>query len=131
MSASSTPFDTASIAPWFLNTIFVEAPKEVANILWYQVLIPTLKEHWLSIGVLFFIVFIIVTLKAMMGRWGSLGSFLYNLLYFSVLFIIGLIKGPEVFVSDWMNFFTALLLYPACYWIVGWILDKTGLKSRV
>ncbi len=131
MSTTTVPFDATSVAPWLLNTIFVEAPKEAANLLWHQILIPTLKEHWLSIGTLLFVVFISVTFKAMIGRWGSLGSFLYNLLYFSILFVIGLIWGPEVFVSDWMNFFTALILYPICYWIVGWILDKTGLKSRV
>ena len=130
MPASSTPFDTASVAPWLLNTVFIEAPKEAAGILWYRVLMPILQEHWLIIGVAIFLVFVIVTMKAMMGRWGALGSFLYNLLYFSTLFVIGLIWGPEVFVSDWINFFTTLVLYPVCFWVVGWILDKTGLKSK-
>lgn len=130
MSASSTPFDVASVAPWLLNEIFVEAPKEAAGILWHQVLIPILSEHWLKIGAILFLVFFAVTLKAMTGRWGALGSFLYNFLYFSILFIIGLIWGPEVFLSDWIKFFTTLILYPICYWIVGWILDATGLKPR-
>jgi hypothetical protein len=130
MPTTTTPFDTAMVAPWLLNIIFVEAPKEAARILWYQVLIPILKEHWLVIGFVILAVLFVVTIRAMTGRWGALGSFLYNLLYFSILFIIGFVWGPEVFVEDWINFFTALILYPVCYWIVGWILDKTGLKRR-
>ena len=130
MSASSTPFDAASVAPWLLNAIFVEAPTEAARMLWYQVLIPILSEYWLEIGGVLFLIFFAVTLKAMTGRWGALGSFLYNLLYFSILLVIGLIWGPEVFVSDWINFFTTLILYPVCYWIAGWILNVTGFKSR-
>lgn len=130
MNSTTTLLDPASVAPWLLNTIFVEAPKEAARFLWYQILMPILHEHWLGIGIFIFLIFLVVTIKAMMGRWGALGSFLYNLLYFSILFIIGLIWGPEVFVSDWINFFTTLVLYPVCYWIVGCILDKTGLKTR-
>jgi len=128
MIGNTTPLDINSVAPWLLNTMFVEAPKEASKLLWYEVLMPILKEHWLSIGILLFIIFFLVTIKAMLGRWWSLGSFLYNFLYLGILFIIGLIWGPEVFVSDWINFFTTLILYPVCYWIVGWILDKTGLK---
>ncbi len=128
MNATSTPFDPAEMVKFMLDTILIEAPKQAAVFLWNEVLIPILSEHWLLIGALLFVVFLLVTIKAMLGRWGSLGSFLYNLLYFGTLFIVGFIWGPEVFVSNWLGFLTAVILYPVCYLAVGWILEKTGLK---
>jgi hypothetical protein len=66
----------------------------------------------------------------MMGRWGSLGSLLYNFFYFGTLYIIGLLWGPEIFVDDLFNAACAVVLYPACYLLVGYILERTGLKAR-
>ena len=127
---ATTTLNADTAVKLVLDTMFIEAPKQAATMLWNLVLMPILSEHWLSIGVLLFVVFVAVTIKAMLGRWGSLGSFLYNFFYFGTLFVIGLILGPEVFVSDAMNFFTAIILYPICYLLVGWILETTGLKRR-
>lgn len=103
--------------------------EDMAVILW-DALLNFLDEHWLIIGLLLFVVFMVVTASAMLGRWGALGSFLYNLLYFGALFVIGLIWGPEIFVSNWFGFFMALILYPVCYLFVGFILSKINLMRR-
>lgn len=103
--------------------------KQGAHMLW-DILIFFLKGHWLGFLILLFVIFISVTLKAMMGRWGGLGSFLYNLFYFGTLFIIGSIWGPEVFVNDYFNAACTVILYPICYYITGVILDGTGVQRR-
>lgn len=94
----------------------------------WDILLAFLLENWFWVLLALFILFIFVTLKAMMGRWGSLGSFLYNFLYFGILLIIGLIWGPEVFVDDYFNAACAVILYPICYVVTGMILDKMGVR---
>lgn len=97
---------------------------------WWKILMKFLAENWAWVFLGLFVILIYVSLKAMMGKWGSLGSFLYNLFYFGTLFVIGLVWGPQVFVDDIFNAACAVILYPVCYLLVGIILDKTGLKNR-
>ncbi len=106
-----------------------EGNKQAARMLW-GILQNFLLEHWfLSVGI-FFLLFSIATLKAVLGRWGSLGSLLYNFLYFSSLYLAGLIWGPEIFVNDFFNAVCAAILYPSCYLLVRYILNKAGLRRR-
>jgi len=107
-----------------LPKMFEAALLKDATMLW-GVLLNFLKIHWLFIAVFIFIAFVAVTVKAMFGRWGSLGSFLYNFFYFGTLFVLGLIFGPCIFLNDWFNAACAIILYPICYWLVGRILLKT------
>ncbi len=129
-AASTTPLDS-DFAKQMVDLLFNgidEGLKQGAHMLW-NILIFFLKEHWLAVLIIFFLIFVTVTVKAMTGRWGSLGSFLYNILYFGILFIIGLVWGPEVFVSDYFNAAMTVILYPTCYFLVGIILDKTRARS--
>jgi hypothetical protein len=125
MISTSTPLGSdfpKQIVNLFINAMD-EGTKQAARMLW-GIFISILKEHWLFIMVFLFVVFIVLTLKAMVDQWGSLGSFLYNFFYFGILFIIGLMWGPEIFVNDFFNTVCAVVLYPICYIITGLILDK-------
>ena len=124
MNATST-FSADSVIPLLLDSI-EQGIKDAANMLWDWLLVY-LGEHWIAIGSIVFVIFMVVTVKARFGRWGELGSFLYNFLYFGILFVIGLIWSPEVFISNWFGFFTAIILYPICYLVVGWILNKINI----
>ncbi len=129
MNSTSTPLGQdfpKQVVELLLNAIN-EGTKQAARMLW-NILTTFLSEHWLAVLLVLFVVFIAVTFKAMMGRWGSLGSFLYNFFYFGILLIIGLIWGPEVFVDDYFNAACAVILYPICYVISGMILDKMGVR---
>lgn len=130
MTATSTPLSDLpqQVIALLLNAID-EGNKQAAHWLW-DGLQTFLIAHWLLFIGGLFLLFVIATFKAMMGRWGSLGSLLYNFFYFGTLYIIGLIWGPEVFVNDLFNAACAIILYPVCYLLVGWILDKTGLRRR-
>lgn len=103
-----------------------EANRQSSHTLW-NFLISFLSQNWIWVFLIIFGIFLFATFKAMFGKWGSLGSFLYNLFYFGILFIIGLIWGPEIFINDIFKASCAIVLYPICYLLVGAILDKTGL----
>ncbi len=108
---------------------FEDGSKWAARMLW-DALMTFLDENgmWVFIGLL--AVFIFVLFKAMLGRWGSFGSFLYHLFYFGTLFLIGLIWGPEIFIENIFNVICVVILYPVCFLLVGLILDKTGLTRN-
>ena len=129
MDATTSPAETEFIEtiPELLWRSVDEGTKQAAQMLW-DILMQVLSQHWFAVLSALLITFIILTLKAMMGRWGSLGSFLYNFFYFGTLFIIGLIWGPEVFVNDLFNAACAVLLYPACYIMTGMVLDKMRVR---
>lgn len=128
MNASGTPFLISSdIALWFIRVVSEETPKAY-RMLWDNLLMPFLVQNWAWIILMLFIVFTYVSIKAFMGRWGSLGSFLYNLLYFGILFIVGLIWGPEVFAGDFFSLVCTAVLYPACYWASGFIMEKMNVR---
>ncbi len=125
MTPTSTP-----IAAVFVKEILEaidEGTKQAAHMLW-SALLSFLTARWLALMILVFIVFVVATLKAMFGRWGMLGSVLYNSIYFGILFIIWLVWGPEIFVSDFFSVAYTIILYPVCYFVTGLILDKIGVK---
>jgi len=99
----------------------------VVRIYW-GTLIFFLLKHWLIILIVLFLVFFTSLIRAISGRWGLFGSVMYNYLYFGILFIVGLTWGPEIFVSNLFTIICTVALYPLCYFLVGMILQKLGLK---
>ncbi len=102
-----------------------EGTKQGARMAWH-VLISILVDYWIVVIVLLLVVLLIAIVEALLGRWGMLGSALYHYLYFGILFIVGLIWGSDIFVSNLFSIFCTLMLYPLCYWITGRILVKMG-----
>lgn len=128
-SSSSSSLDFPKQVVNMMIDSFEKANMQAVHMLWNALMI-FLSQHWVFVFLVLFAILIFTTLKAMLGRWGSLGSVLYNFLYFGTLFIVGLIWGPELFISDIFNATCTIILYPVCYTIVGIILDKTNLRSR-
>lgn len=131
MNASSTQLGTdfpKQVVEIMLQS-FEDGSKLAARILW-DGLMTFLAENWVWVFIGLLTVFILVSFKAILGRWGSLGSFLYHLFYFGSLFIIGLIWGPEIFTEDIFTAVCAVILYPVCYLLVRYILNKTGLRRH-
>jgi hypothetical protein len=129
-----TPIATSTITTEFPKEVVTmlmgaidEGTKEATRMLW-SILVSFLAEHWIFVILIFFIVLVFATLKAMIGRWGMLGSVLYNFLYFGILLIVGLIWGPDIFTSDIFHAACTAILYPICYLVTGIILDKTGVR---
>ncbi|MBP7898485.1 hypothetical protein KAZ92_00865 [Candidatus Gracilibacteria bacterium] len=104
-----------------------DGTKQAARMLW-STLISFLSEHWLLTILIFFLILVFATLKAMIWRWGTLGSVLYNSMYFGILLVVGLIWGPDIFTSDIFHAACAVILYPICYFLTGTVLDKIGVR---
>lgn len=127
MTTSTAAFDP-NIFVQIMDTLkasMESSTKMVAHIMWSS-LLSYLAAHWIATILILFVVFVFVFIKAKLGRWRSLGSFLYNLFYFGILFIIGLVWGPEVFLGDWLKVVCAVLLYPICYYLSGYSMEKMG-----
>lgn len=125
MTTSTTNFGKDMIDA--LMKAIDEGTKQAYHMLW-DALISFLSEHWIAVLIVLTVVLAIAVVKAIMGRWGMLGSVLYHYLYFGILFLVGLIWGSDIFVSNWFSVACTIILYPICYFVVGIILEKTGLK---
>jgi hypothetical protein len=112
-----------------LLKIIDEKTKEAYRLYW-DVLLSSLSKYWIDVVSILTIILLIALIEAAMGRWGMLGSVLYNYLYFGILFVVGLIWGPDVFVSNFFHVACTLILYPTCYLIVGIFLERTGFRKR-
>lgn len=129
MDASNTPILIATdMGPWLIQTFSEAIPKSYRMV--WDAFMPFLAENWAWIILGLFIVFTYVSIKAFMGRWGALGSFLYNFFYFGIVFVIGLIWGPEVFAGDLFKLACTIILYPICYWVSGFLMDKMGVGPQ-
>ena len=118
-----TPDFIKQMPTWFLNTIQEAIIKDV-KIAWNFGISYLLAHIWIIISILIIILFYAL-IRAFMGHWWVLGSVLYNYLYFGSLLIIGLIWGPEIFVSTYIDI-GLFILYVICFIIVGKILNKIG-----
>ncbi len=115
------------IALLFLQK-FEEAQKQMAHIMW-NLAIDTLTRHWLLIGGLFVLALVFFFLLALIGEWGSLYSLTYWTLCVVVVFVVGLIWGPEVFVSDIYHLLYLAAIWPICYWVTGWIWNRFNFRN--
>lgn len=129
MTPTSTPqFGSdyvKELIPWLIHQ-FGEATAKAFRMIW-DIGMTYLVQHWVAVLAILFLVLVYAIVRALLGHWWILGSVLYNYLYFGTLFVAGLIWGPEVFANDYFKIFL-VILYVACFTLVGNILYKTGLR---
>ena len=112
--------------PWMIEQFGIATAK-VFRMLW-DIGMTYLAQHLVVVLSGLLVLFLFTLVRAVItGRWGMLGSIIYNYLYFGTLFIIGSIWGPEVFANDYFKI-VLLLLYITCFIITGKILRKTGIR---
>ena len=114
-----------------LDTIFVSIEKgtiQVYTFIWNGIT-SYLLIHWIAVVLILILVLLYAITRALAGHWWVLGSVLYNYLYAGALLLIGAIFGPAIFANTYadIGFF---LLYAICFFLVGRILTRTGLKRR-
>lgn len=131
MNASTTNILGADypklLVQWMLDTVD-RGTKQAYSWIWSAIK-ELLITHSLSVSILLVVILILAILNYFVtGRWGWLGSVLYNYLYFGTLLMIALIFGSDVFASDYFKI-VLVLLYITCFTIVGIILKKTGIRK--
>src|ERR1700739_2425359 len=102
---TTTPFGpdfVKELIPWLMAQIG-DATAHAYRIIW-DAFITLLWQHWVITIVVLVLILVAATIRAVTtGRWGWLGSVLYNYLYFGTLFVVGLIWGPEIFANDYFE----------------------------
>lgn len=130
MTSTSTP----AFGPDFVKELiplifqkFGEATAQAFRMIWDGG-IGYLWQHWIVVLIFLFAIFLIALVRAFAtGRWGMLGSIVYNYLYFGTLFVIGLIFGPETFANDYFKI-VLIILYVVCFALTGRFLSKIGVR---
>lgn len=129
MISTSTPFGPGfvkDLVPWMFQ-VFGGATVKAYLMMW-NILITYLAQHWVSVLIGLFAVFVIALIRAVItGRWAMLGSVIYNYLYFGTLFFIGAVFGAGVFANDYFKIVLAVL-YVICFITTGVILNKIGIR---
>lgn len=106
-----------------------EGTKKAYHMMW-DILINFLTQHWLLvIGALTFFLLLAVVEYFSTGRWAMIGRVLYSYIYYGILFLTGLIFGPEIFANDWIDLLLFLVYVVSFIW-VGMILNGTGIRRR-
>lgn len=130
MSSSTTQLSSIlsiDIVNMFIDKIN-DAEKVMAHAAWNRLLF-FLSQHWSQVILYLIGLLILSFVIALLGRWGMFGSVLYHYLHLGVLFLIGLIWGPEIFVNIFFNLIN-LVIYLYCFKLVGKIIDSLGLRRR-
>ncbi|MCK5475453.1 MAG: hypothetical protein KAI71_02635 [Candidatus Pacebacteria bacterium] len=97
-----------------------EGPKILASIL-METTKQLLSSYWQCI---LFLILFTALIKILAGKIGSL---IYNLIYFGILFVIIAISGFEILFNPYFDILY-LLFRPVSFFLTGCILDK--LKPR-
>lgn len=114
------------LVPWMIEQFGIATAKAF-RMLW-DIGMTIFVECWISIIVFLSVVFVVALIRAFItGRWAMLGSVVYNYLYFGVLFIVGLVFGPETFANDYFKIFL-VVLYITCFITTGHFLRKIGVR---
>ena len=130
MNSTTTPLGvnfTKDLVVMFMDA-FSKAQEEAARTLWSG-LLSFLYHNWLMTILVLLLILVLAGSDAFITRrWAWLGSVLYNYLYFGSLFIIGLVCGPEIFVSIYFDII-AVILYVVCFKLVWVIISKFELNK--
>ena len=131
MNSISTPLDPDFVKE-SLETLMngvAEATIHTYRVFW-EILLSFLAQHWLAtLGAMIAILIYAIARFLITGRWRVLGSVLYNYFYFGILFVIGLIGGPELYANDYFPII-ATIVYIVSFSIVGFILLTTGVRTH-
>jgi hypothetical protein len=106
-----------------------DGTKQLIQLYW-SVLTSFLTEYRIAVTVVIFLTVVFATLKDMTERWGMWGCVLYNTIYFGALLKIGLMWGPDIFVSNFFNAVCTVVPYLVCYLVIGIILHWITMLRR-
>ena len=129
MQGTSSP-----LGPDYINQILAlltagvaQATAHAYRMMW-EILLSFLAQHWLGTLVTLVCILLLAILEYLVTRrWATLGSVLYNYFYFGIMFLIGLIDGPELYANDYFPI-VATLVYIVSFSIVGFILISLGIQ---
>lgn len=128
MGATTTSAQPSQFAQQLIDGMG-ESARNACRMIWDAAKAQML-EHWFLILVcLAGILALAIAQFRMTKRWAFLGSVLYNYAYATVLLILILVFGPEIFANPWIDLIL-FAVYVACYALVGMFLRASGIQVR-
>lgn len=106
-----------------------EGTKMAYHMMWDALIYFLIHDWMLVLGLLTFFLVMAIIEFFFTGRWTMLGSVLYNYFYYGILFLIGLMFGPEIFANNWVDLLL-FVVYAISFTWVGIILTRTGVQNR-
>ncbi len=106
---------------------FNDVKSQVIIAFWNAFIVYFSRHFWQILGFVIFLAFCLYTWTIATGRWGSFGSYIYRVLFYSALIVLGICFGPKLFTNTYFELLT-FVLYKACYALTGDILKKTGVR---
>ena len=106
-----------------------DGTKMAVHMLWDALIYFLIHDWLLVLGILTFFLLISILEFFMTGRWAMLGSVLYHYFYYGILFLIGLIFGPDIFTNDWADLLFFVVYAVSFIW-VGILLTRVGIRHR-
>ncbi len=95
--------------------------------MFWSAILDFLIRNWPVVTIFLFLIVVVAFIKFIVtGRWAMLGSVLYTYLYLGILFVVGLVWGPVVFISNWFGALCAVVFYQVCYFVVGAIFRRVA-----
>lgn len=111
-----------------LIQIIKELPLNSIKFLW-SIINPILLENWKTLAFSVFVLLNIAMLKFVLtGKWSMLGSLLYNLFYFSILYLIIRIFGPDIIVEDYFKTIS-FFVYVLGFFLTRLVLNALKIKN--
>jgi hypothetical protein len=102
--------------------IFIDLPLNVIKLLW-SIINPILIQNWKVIWITILVLLNIAMLKFLLTqRWGTLGSLLYNIFFFGIMYLIINYYGPEIILEDYFKSISFFV------YVIGFFLTRFILK---
>jgi hypothetical protein len=106
-----------------ITQLILNLPLNSISFAW-SIINPILIENWLKLTVAIIILINIAMLKFLItGKWGTLGSLLYNFFFFGIMYLIINNFGPEIILEDYFKIISFLT------YITGFFLTRLVLRS--
>lgn len=130
------PTTTPPFGPDFVKALipqmidaFAKATAQAYRMFW-DIFMTFLAQNWFWVIALLVMILVFTFLEYLMtGRWANLGSVLYSYTYYGILFLIGLIFGPETFANDWIDLILFIVYVVSFIW-VRIVLNRTGIRRH-
>jgi membrane-bound ClpP family serine protease len=108
--------------------LLIDLPVNALNFTW-SIINPILIDNWKFLLISIIILLIIATIKFFLTQqWGTLGSLLYNIFFFGIMYFIINKFGPDLILEDYFKTIS-FLIYFIGFFLTRIILKKLKIKS--
>jgi hypothetical protein len=108
--------------------IIINLPLEMVRSAW-NIINPILIENWDRILIAIVILLVVASIKFIFTRrWGTLGSLLYHIFFFGIMYFYFRAVGPEVILEDYFKYIS-FIIYIVGFFLTRFILKAFGVKN--